>query len=54
MNDEEYMSWLDTQVAELVTENEDLRWKLKWYETKFKPPVQPPTEAWMAEMEEEE
>lgn len=26
--------------------------RLEWYETRFKPPVQPPTDQWMAEIKE--
>ena len=40
--------WRDKRIAELEAQLEALSHKLSWYETRFKPPVQPPTEQYMS------
>ena len=49
-----YALRLKRRIKELEAERDKLNHKLTWYETKFKPPVQPPADYWMALLQDKE
>tara|TARA_R110002020_G_scaffold170207_3_gene359593 strand:+ start:8315 stop:8647 length:333 start_codon:yes stop_codon:yes gene_type:complete len=41
----------EEKIAQLEAENATQALTIKWYETQFKPPVQPPTQQWLDSQE---